>query len=127
VVGLALHEVLAVHPATKRLVRIGIPDDGFADEEPCLAGWQVPVSEYLHGQTPPMRYWYDFGDDWQRSKDELRGGRHFVPALRRRCAPLPAGRLRRDGGFRNFLAAMADRRSAGSVCQEPRSERGREA
>jgi hypothetical protein len=109
-----LHEFMVVHPKTKRLARIGIPDDEFIDEQPCLASWQVAVSEYVDGYIPPMLYSYDFGDDWRHSvlhegtwsaDDDVTYPRCVAGA--RRCPPEDCGGTE---GFRDFLAAVADRR-----------------
>jgi hypothetical protein len=42
-----LHEFVVVDTKTSRVVRIGIPDDETPDEQPCLAGWTVPIARYL--------------------------------------------------------------------------------
>ncbi len=62
-----LHEFTLVDPKTRRLKRIGIPDEDMPDERPCLAGWKVPISEHLTYGTDPVRYRYDFGDDWEHT------------------------------------------------------------
>ena len=60
-----LHEFVFVDAKTGRLKRIGIPDDEMPDERPCLAGWKVLITRYLTYSTDPVRYRYDFGDDWE--------------------------------------------------------------
>jgi hypothetical protein len=109
-----LHEFLAVHPKSRRVVRIGIPIDQFEGDEPLLEGWKVPVSEYVAGLLPPMLYWYDFGDDWQHTvtyegttyvESDVASPRCVAGS--RRCPPDDCGG---PPGFRNFLAAMADPR-----------------
>jgi pRiA4b ORF-3-like protein len=62
-----LHEFVVVESKTGRIKRIGIPDDEMPDERPCLAGWKVPISRYLTFGTDPVRYRYDFGDDWEHT------------------------------------------------------------
>lgn len=63
-----LHEFRLVDPRTGRQIRIGIPDEEFPEDRPCLAGWKVPVSDYFSWEAVakglPARYVYDFGDDW---------------------------------------------------------------
>jgi hypothetical protein len=44
---------------------MGIPDDEMPDERPCLAGWKVPIARFLTYGADPVRYRYDFGDDWE--------------------------------------------------------------
>jgi hypothetical protein len=60
-----LHEFIVVDSRTSRMKRIGIPDDEMPDERPCLAGWKVPIAGHLTYGLPPVRYRYDFGDDWE--------------------------------------------------------------
>jgi hypothetical protein len=62
-----LHEFELVDPRTDRLKRIGIPDDEFPRERPCVAGWKIPVARYLTYGIRPVRYRYDFGDDWEHT------------------------------------------------------------
>ncbi len=62
-----LHEFTLVEPKTGRLKRIGIPDEDMPDERPCLAGWKVPIARHLTYGTDPVRYRYDFGDDWEHT------------------------------------------------------------
>ncbi len=62
-----LHEFSVVDTRTGRVKRIGIPDDEMPDERPCLAGWKVPIRRYLTYGTDPVRYRYDFGDDWDHT------------------------------------------------------------
>ncbi len=60
-----LHEFTVLHPDREQLERIGIPDEDFPEERPCVPSWQVRVSEYFAEGRPPALYVYDFGDDWQ--------------------------------------------------------------
>ncbi len=62
-----LHEFTFVDSKTGRMKRIGIPDDEMPDERPCLAGWRIPIARYLNDATDPVRYRYDFGDDWKHA------------------------------------------------------------
>lgn len=62
-----LHEFVLVDSKTGRTKRIGIPDDEMPDERPCLAGWKVPIGRHLNYGTDPVRYRYDFGDDWEHT------------------------------------------------------------
>ncbi len=62
-----LHEFTLVDSKTGRGSRIGIPDDEMPDERPCLAGWKVPIARYLSHGSDPVRYRYDFGDDWEHT------------------------------------------------------------
>jgi hypothetical protein len=62
-----LHEFVLVDSKTGRQKRIGIPDDEMPDERPCQPGWKVPIAKYLNYGTDPVRYRYDFGDDWEHT------------------------------------------------------------
>src|SRR5262245_34397001 len=60
-----LHEFVVVEPNSTRIIRIGIPDDEMPADRPTRAGWKVPIERYLTYGTDPVRYRYDFGDDWE--------------------------------------------------------------
>lgn len=60
-----LHEFTVVIASTGRVKRIGIPDNEMPDERPCVASWRIPITRYLTYGTDPVRYRYDFGDDWE--------------------------------------------------------------
>jgi len=62
-----LHEFEVVDSKKDRIRRIGIPDDEMPDDRPCMAGWKVPIARYLTYGTAPVRYRYDFGDDWEHT------------------------------------------------------------
>lgn len=62
-----LHEFTVVDSKTGLVNRIGIPDDEMPSERPCVSGWKVPIARYLHHGMDPVRYRYDFGDDWEHT------------------------------------------------------------
>src|SRR5690242_20009279 len=62
-----LHEFILIEPKTGRRKRIGVPDDEMPGERPCVAGWKVPILRYLTYGTDPVRYRYDFGDNWEHT------------------------------------------------------------
>src|SRR6266540_3584234 len=62
-----LHEFTLPQPKHDRSVRIGIPDDEFPEERPCLAGWKTQISEYFDGGSWIAGYVYDFGDNWEHA------------------------------------------------------------
>jgi len=62
-----LHEFTLPQPKHDRSVRIGIPDDEFPEERPCLAGWETQISEYFDGGSWIAGYVYDFGDNWEHA------------------------------------------------------------
>ncbi len=61
-----LHIFRITNPETDQLDEIGIPDDeAFEDENPCLPGWELPVSNYFEKTGTKADYEYDFGDCWE--------------------------------------------------------------
>jgi hypothetical protein len=65
----------------------GIPDDeSFLDDEPCLAGWKIPIVGYFVNANDTATYEYAFGDDWRYTVtfegiDELRKGERALACL----------------------------------------------
>jgi hypothetical protein len=96
------------------LRRIGIPDDEFPKERPTEAGWEVRLSAVLGHDVLPIRYLYDFGDNWKhvlvhegswRSEPGLRYPRCVSGA--RACPPEDCGG---PSGYADYLVAIRDRR-----------------
>lgn len=108
-----LHEFSVVDSKTGRVIRIGIPDDEMLDERPRLAGWKVPMARYLTYGTIPVRYRYDFGDDWEHTVEfeELvpsDGGAYpRCVAGAAACPPEDVGGTR---GYAEFLQVIRDTR-----------------
>lgn len=107
-----LHEFQVSDRRSGQLTTIGIPDLEFPDERPCLPGWEVCVSNYFSDDSPPARYCYDFGDDWEHAivceriwpaDPSLTYPRCLSGA--RACPPEDCGGI---SGFGDFLAAIAD-------------------
>jgi hypothetical protein len=92
--------------------RIGIPDDEMPDERPCEMGWQVRLTAALGYDSLPIRYVYDFGDNWEHVLVH-EGTRSAEPALKnprclsgaRACPPEDCGG---PSGYAEFLAAIRD-------------------
>jgi hypothetical protein len=108
-----LHEFVMVDVKTHRVKRIGIPDDEMPDERPCLAGWNVPIARYLNYGTGPVRYRYDFGDDWEHTVEF----EELVPAddgVYPRCVAgagaCPPEDVGGTTGYAAFLAVIRNRR-----------------
>jgi hypothetical protein len=108
-----LHEFELVDPKTSRIKRVGIPDDELVDERPCIAGWKVPIERYLSYGTAPVRYRYDFGDDWEHALEF----EELVPAdggVYPRCVAgagaCPPEDVGGTSGYREFLRVIRDRR-----------------
>lgn len=96
-----------------RVWRIGIPDDEMPDERPCIAGWKVPIRKHLTHGTGPVRYRYDFGDDWEHTLDF----EELVPAdggVYPRCVAgagaCPPEDVGGTTGYAEFLQAVGNRR-----------------
>ena len=106
-----LHEFTVPDGRTGRSKRIGIPDEEMPDERPCSAGWRVPIARYFSYGTDPVRYRYDFGDDWQHIVEF----EEIVPAERRAyprcvagagaCPPEDVGGV---DGYARFLRTIGD-------------------
>jgi len=61
-----LHEFRVLDLKTSAMVRIGIPDDDFPEDRPCIPGWKVRVTNYFdHLHAMSATYIYDFGDGWE--------------------------------------------------------------
>jgi hypothetical protein len=106
-----LHEFIVVDSKTSRATRIGIPDDEMPDERPCLAGWKVPITRFLTYGTDPVRYRYDFGDDWEHvlEFEELvpadDGAYPRCVAGAGACPPEDVGGMH---GYKEFLQVIRD-------------------
>jgi hypothetical protein len=94
--------------------RIGIPDDECSEERPTEAGWDVGLSEVLKDGALPIRYLYDFGDNWERvvvhegTWRAERGVRYpRCVSGGRACPPEDCGG---PWGYADYLVAMRDRR-----------------
>jgi hypothetical protein len=109
-----LHRFLVRHPETGALEQIGIPDEPFLDEEPRLAGWEVPIAGYFTDTKDTATYEYDFGDDWRHAikfegTDELRKGERAPTCLagERRCPPEDCGGIH---GYTELLDILGNPR-----------------
>jgi hypothetical protein len=60
-----LHVFRIQEPSTGNIIEIGLPDDeSFADSDPVMTGWEIPVRSYLNEPGQTSNYEYDFGDGW---------------------------------------------------------------
>jgi hypothetical protein len=107
-----LHEFTVTDPRTGREQRLGIPDEEYPEERPCLPDWQAKVSHYLTEARPLAHYVYDFGDDWRHvvayeGASPAEPGRRYPACVAgaRACPPEDCGGVH---GFADFLAAIAD-------------------
>ena len=105
-----LHEFTLVDPRTGQLERIGIPDEDMPDERPCRAGWEVRISPLFGYEALPVRYLYDFGDNWKHvmayeGKWPVEESVKYPLCLSgaRACPPEDCGGTR---GYMNFLEAV---------------------
>lgn len=108
-----LHEFVLVDAKRERVKRIGIPDDEMPDERACLAGWKVPIAQHLTYGAGPVRYRYDFGDDWEHvlEFEELvpaDGGAY--PRCVAGASACPPEDVGGTSGYAEFLRTIRDRR-----------------
>ena len=111
-----LHEFRVFHPGRRELDLLGIPDEDFPDERPCIADWQAKIAGYFNSQSrldgPPALYVYDFGDGWhhllmfeENLPVEASVTYPRCVAGARACPPEDCGGVH---GFVGFLTAIAD-------------------
>jgi hypothetical protein len=108
-----LHEFIVIDSTTSRAKRIGIPDDEMPDERPCLAGWKVPISRYLTYGTAPIRYRYDFGDDWEHTvefEELLPSDEGVYPRCLGGAGACPPEDVGGTRGYAEFLRTIGDLR-----------------
>lgn len=108
-----LHEFVVVDPDTRRTTLIGIPDEDSPDERLCQPGWKVPIERYLSYRSEPVRYRYDFGDDWEHTL-ELEGvlpvGKQRYPRCVAGAGACPPEDVGGTHGYAEFLATIANPR-----------------
>ncbi|MEW6272558.1 MAG: plasmid pRiA4b ORF-3 family protein [Thermodesulfobacteriota bacterium] len=108
-----LHEFVLIDAKSRRVKRIGIPDDDFPDERPCLPGWSVPIERYLMHGADPVRYRYDFGDDWEHTVEFealLPADDGPYPRCVAGAGACPPEDVGGTSGFAEFLQVIGDRR-----------------
>jgi hypothetical protein len=106
-----LHEFELVDSRTGRLRRIGIPDDEFPRKPPCVAGWNIPIARYLTHGIRPVRYRYDFGDDWEHTvefEDVLPSDGGSYPRCVAGAGACPPEDVGGKHGYVEFLRAIRD-------------------
>jgi Plasmid pRiA4b ORF-3-like protein len=108
-----LHEFVVMDPKSERATRIGIPDDEMPEERPCLAGWKVPITRYLTQGADPVRYRYDFGDDWEHTlefEDVVPTDGGAYPRCVAGASACPPEDVGGTHGYAEFLRAIRDAR-----------------
>jgi hypothetical protein len=108
-----LHEFDVVDSKTERLKRIGIPDDEMPAERPCMAGWKVAIAQYLTYGTAPVRYRYDFGDDWEHTlefEDIVPSDGGAYPRCVAGAGACPPEDVGGTHGYAEFLRVIRDAR-----------------
>ncbi len=108
-----LHVFRVINPETDVVDEIGIPNiDPFHDDQPCLAGWEIPLSAYFTKPGTSADYEYDFGDSWEHEilleKIEDRSQGQKYPrclAGKRACPPEDCGGT---WGYEELLETIRD-------------------
>ena len=105
-----LHQFTLVDPRNGQLERVGIPDEDMPDAWPCRAGWEVRMSPFFGYEALPVRYLYDFGDNWEHvlvyegtwpAEESVKYPLCLSGA--RACPPEDCGSIM---GYANFLEAV---------------------
>lgn len=108
-----LHMFRVPNPTSGTIDEVGIPDeDRFEDDPGCLAGWEVPVTEYFEAVGTRCAYEYDFGDGWVHEIEleaigRRQRGRKCPRCLggERACPPEDCGG---PSGYAELLATIAE-------------------
>ena len=106
-----LHEFVLVDQKWGRPLRVGIPGDEMPEDRPCLPGWKVPMARHLRYGCDPVRYRYDFGDEWEHIVEfegvepSDQSGYPRCVAGAGACPPEDVGGAH---GYAEFLQAMRD-------------------
>lgn len=109
-----LHEFELKHPVTSSIVRLGIPDEDFAelDDHEVLPGWGYFIEDWFSERNKIAKYLYDFGDGWEHAVEletivPRQGRLHYPRCLdgARACPPEDCGG---DGGYANLLEVLRD-------------------
>jgi hypothetical protein len=106
-----LHEFIVVDSKTGRTTRIGIPDDEMPDERPCLADWKTPIARFLTYGTDPVRYRYDFGDDWEHVlefEERVSADGGAYPRCMAGAGACPPEDVGGTHGYKEFLQVIRD-------------------
>ncbi len=108
-----LHEFIVVDAKKGRVERVGIPDDEMPRERPCLPGWEVPIGRYLTHGADPVRYRYDFGDDWEHTvefEQLMPADKGIYPRCVAGAGACPPEDVGGTSGYAEFLRTIGDRR-----------------
>ena len=62
-----LHQFQVVDPRSGTTAVLGIPDPDLPTDRSVTPEWQELLLDYAEGDHSPIRYTYDFGDDWQHA------------------------------------------------------------
>lgn len=108
-----LHEFRVLDPRSGTVMKLGIPDPEGWDESRPVAGWLEFPLDYAVGDAPPMRYSYDFGDDWQHAVifegfEQVPGRRKLRPECLSGAGACPPEDCGGTHGYTELLATLAD-------------------
>ncbi|MGE0039577.1 MAG: plasmid pRiA4b ORF-3 family protein [Vicinamibacterales bacterium] len=93
--------------------RIGLPDEDMFDERVSEPGWEVPMARFLTYGSAPVRYRYDFGDDWEHTiefEDVLTADEGIYPRCVAGAGACPPEDVGGTDGYAEFLRIIGDRR-----------------
>lgn len=108
-----LHEFTLVDTNTGQVTSIGIPDEEMPEEHPPVAGWDVPITQHLAHGMAPIRYRYDFGDNWEhilKFEDVLPASAGAYPRCVAGAGSCPPEDVGGTHGYATFLQTISDPR-----------------
>lgn len=108
-----LHEFTIVDTKSRQVTYIGIPDEEMLEERSFLHGWKVPMTRYVAYGMAPMRYRYDFGDNWEHIVEfegVLPAGSGAYPRCVAGASACPPEDVSGTHGYAEFLQAVRNPR-----------------
>ena len=108
-----LHQFRVADPRSGTVLTLGLPDPDVSDERGLVPDWTEFPLDYAAGDSPPIQYTYDFGDDWQHSVifegfEQASGRRRPRPECLDGAGACPPEDSGGSHGYAELLLALAD-------------------
>ena len=107
-----LHLFEVIDRESGTTMKLGVPDDEWAEDRSLKADWLEFPRDFLFGNAPLIKYTYDFGDDWEHAvvfegyvDSEPHGRGPKCTGGENACPPEDCGG---PEGYARLLAALAD-------------------